>query len=86
MAHYLIQTRHPSTNTETTGEEVLAEGSTPSAETFSQDESSGIGSGSDTSKHVGDNDVGNADAVAADVAVDSEAKKKLRRSTRLSGN
>ncbi|KAM1794420.1 hypothetical protein ACFX11_034899 [Malus domestica] len=86
VAHYLIQTRHPSTNTETTGEEVLAEGSTPSAESFSHDESSGIGSGSDTSKHVGDNDVGNADAVAADVAVDCEAKKKLRRSTRLSGN
>ncbi|XP_048424554.1 cell division cycle-associated protein 7 [Pyrus x bretschneideri] len=84
VAHYLIQTRRSPTNSETTGEEVVAEGSTPSVEPSSHDESSGTGNDLDTSKHVDDNDVGNVDAVAAGDAVDGEAKKKLRRNTRLS--
>ena len=84
VAHYLIQTRRSPTNSETAGEEVVAEGSTPSVEPSSHDESPGTGNGLDTSEHVDDNDVGNVDAVAAGDAVDGEAKKKLRRNTRLS--
>ncbi|KAM1106232.1 hypothetical protein ACFX13_003173 [Malus domestica] len=84
VAHYLIQTHRSPTNSETAGEEVVAEGSTPSVEPSSHDESSGSGNGLDTSEHVDDNDVGNVDAVAAGDAVDGKAKKKLRRNTRLS--
>lgn len=81
VAHYLIQTLHAPTNRDTAGEEVVSEGSTPSVEPFSHDESSGTGCSLDASEHVGDNDVGNADGVA----VDGELNKKLR-STRLSRN
>ncbi|KAB2597036.1 cell division cycle-associated 7-like protein [Pyrus ussuriensis x Pyrus communis] len=85
VAHYLIQTLHAPTNSENAGEEVVSEGSTPSVDPFSHDESSETGCSLDASEHVGDNDVGNTDGVAEGVAVEGEANKKLR-STRLSRN